>query len=97
MLTGYNRNFFRGIDINFMLKKTKLNTYLETLAALSPKGVLKRGYSIAYTFPGQELISKSGDVKPGELFILETGDGRFQAEKTKDISEDLSKTERKKE
>lgn len=97
VLTGYNRNLSRGIDINFMLKKTKLNTYLETLAALSPKGVLKRGYSIAYTFPGQELISKSGDVKPGELFILETGDGRFQAEKTKDISEDLSKTERKKE
>jgi len=95
VLIGFNQSLARGMDINFTFKQTKINTYLETLTALSPKGVLERGYSIAYTFPDHSLIRKSGDVESGGLFILETGDGRFQAEKTKDMTGKLSKLKRK--
>tara|TARA_B100000029_G_scaffold244467_1_gene241633 strand:- start:346 stop:1608 length:1263 start_codon:yes stop_codon:yes gene_type:complete len=96
-LSGYNKNLSRGIDINLKLKKTKINAFFETLTALSPRGVLERGYSIAYTFPVQKIISKSGDLKTGDLFILETGNGRFQAEKTKEMTKHSSIIERENE
>ena len=39
----------RRIQINFEMKKKQLISKTETLNVLSPKGVLKRGYSLAYT------------------------------------------------
>lgn len=89
-LTGYTQKLMRGMDVNLTVNQTQLNSMKETLTALSPKGVLERGFSIAYTYPGKSLIRRAKDVNKGELFVLETGDGNFQAEKKKDISGDYS-------
>ena len=84
-LTGYAKKLKRDMDIKMTLNQTQATAMCETLVALSPRGVLERGYSLAYTYPDNFLIRRAKDVKTGDSFILETGDGQFEAEKTKDI------------
>ena len=84
-LTGYAKKLKRDMDIKMTLNQTQATAMCETLVALSPRGVLERGYSLAYTYPDNILIRRAKDVKTGDSFILETGDGQFEAEKTKDI------------
>ena len=84
-LTGYAKKLKRDMDIKMALNQTQATAMCETLVALSPRGVLERGYSLAYTYPDNFLIRRAKDVKTGDSFILETGDGQFEAEKTKDI------------
>ena len=71
----------QGIDFKMTLNQTHATAMRETLIALSPRGVLKRGYSLAYTYPDRFLIRRAKDVKVGDSFVLETGDGQFEAEK----------------
>ena len=84
-LIGYAAKLKKGIDFKMILNQTHLTAVRETLVALSPRGVLKRGYSLAYKYPGRFLIHRAKDIKVGDSFVLETGDGQFKAEKTKDI------------
>ena len=84
-LTGYAKKLKRDMDIKMTLNQTQATAMCETLVALSPRGVLERGYSLAYTYPDNSLIRRAKDVKTGDSFILETGDGQFEAEKIKDI------------
>ena len=84
-LTGYAEKLKRSMDIKMTLNQTQATAMHETLVALSPRGVLDRGYSLAYTYPDRSLIRRAKDVKAGDSFVLETGDGQFEAEKTKDI------------
>ncbi len=84
-VTAYSQKIVRGMNVNFTVNQSQLIAMCETLAALSPKGVLERGYSIAYTFPDKTLIRRAKDVKTGGSFILETSKGKFEAEKTRDI------------
>ena len=84
-LTGYAKKLERDMDIKMTLNQTQATAMCETLVALSPRGVLERGYSLAYTYPDNSLIRRAKDVKTGDSFILETGNGQFEAEKTKDI------------
>ena len=84
-LTGYAKKLKRDMDIKMTLNQTQATAMCETLVALSPRGVLERGYSLAYTYPDNILIRRAKDVKTGDSFILETGDGQFESEKTKDI------------
>ncbi|MDP7036602.1 MAG: exodeoxyribonuclease VII large subunit, partial [Candidatus Marinimicrobia bacterium] len=83
-LKGYAAKLKQGIDFKMTLNQTHATAMRETLIALSPRGVLKRGYSLAYTYPDRFLIRRAKDVKVGDSFILETGDGQFEAEKIKD-------------
>ena len=67
------------------LRQIQLQSINETLLALSPKGILKRGYSLAYIPPENKLIRTAKDIGIGTTFILETGEGKFQGEKIKEI------------
>ncbi len=84
-LTGYTKNLKRGMDIKIKLNQTQVTAMHETMVALSPRGILERGYSLAYLYPDKSIIRRAKDVKAGDPFVLETGDGQFEAEKTKDI------------
>ncbi len=80
-LKEYAAKLKQGIDFKMTLNQTHATAMRETLIALSPRGVLKRGYSLAYTYPDRFLIRRAKDVKVGDSFVLETGDGQFEAEK----------------
>ncbi len=67
------------------LKQNQLQSINETLSALSPKGILNRGYSLAYVPPDNKLIRTAKDIGIGTTFILETGEGKFQGKKTNEI------------
>lgn len=52
----------------------------DQLEILNPQAVLERGYSIVYTSDGK-IIRSAKDVNVGEIFEVQTGDGRMIAEK----------------
>ena len=84
-LTRYTKNLKRGMEIKLKLNQSQVTAMHETMVALSPRGILERGYSLAYLYPDKSIIRRAKDVKAGDSFVLETGDGQFEAEKTKDI------------
>ena len=49
------------------------------LHALSPLGVLERGYSVARTTDGR-VLRKVEDFPPGRTFVLRVSDGSVSAE-----------------
>ena len=64
------------------LAKAKLKGFEKELTVLSPFDILHRGYSIGFT-PDGLIIRKADDLSEGDLFILKTGDGEFEAKKKK--------------
>ena len=84
-LKGYAAKLKQSMDFKMTLNQTHATAMCETLVALSPRGILKRGYSLAYTYPDKFLIRRTKDVKVGDSFVLETGDGQFKAEKIKNM------------
>lgn len=58
-------------------KKNNLSLKLESLKALNPKNVLKRGYSV--TMLGNKVIRSSSDVKEGDILRTILEDGEIKA------------------
>ncbi len=48
------------------------------LEALSPLGVLNRGYSITYKAAGRKLVRKFSEVAPGEKVMVQLADGLLE-------------------
>ncbi len=63
----------------------KLKPLTEKLAALNPKAVLERGYSVAYKVRNRTIIRTSADVDAGHEFELLTSKGSFIASKIRDL------------
>jgi len=70
---------------NQKLNELKLKPLLEKLAALNPKAILKRGYSVAFQLPSRNIIRTARDVKIDQEFEILTSKGSFSAKKIKDI------------
>lgn len=73
--------FVEGALIN---NKAKLSSLAGKLDALSPLGVLARGYSL--TLCGDKIIKKTENIRIGDTVTVKLSDGEFNAEIT-DIKE----------
>ena len=63
-----------------LLTKSNLEKNHQNLLSLSPKKILKRGYSIAFDEDGK-IIKTSDQIHQGDKFLLKTGNGSFYANK----------------
>ena len=76
-------------SINHLLSisKIKLTGFEKELSALNPSSILNRGYSILLNKDGL-IIRDGSEIKDGELFEAKIGEGRIEAEKTRDLPKD---------
>lgn len=59
--------------------RLRLSHFIDTVHALNPRAVLKRGYSIVYTIPDKNVVQSIKKTAPGEKIEIEVADGRFDA------------------
>ena len=64
------------------LQRTRLESFRQQLAALSPMGVMGRGYAVVSRQDGK-LVRSVKDVKAGDGLDIQVNDGRFGAEVSK--------------
>ncbi len=60
-----------------LLQREQVNTLISRLEALNPQAILKRGYAIIHK--GSALISRTGQVEPGDRLAITVADGDFAA------------------
>ena len=60
-------------------RRHRLGRLAAGLEALSPLGVLARGYSLTTQADGATLVRKAGDVRPGETIVTRLGSGRIES------------------
>jgi exodeoxyribonuclease VII large subunit len=65
------------IEKRIEFSKNKLDTLSRTLETLSPEGILKRGYSLAYTKDGT-VIRDATQLQEGDTFGVRVEKGRIQ-------------------
>ncbi|MBL7013947.1 MAG: exodeoxyribonuclease VII large subunit [Candidatus Marinimicrobia bacterium] len=79
---------FHQLDYAIQTKKMSLIIGVESiekhLISLNPTSVLHRGFSIATRKDGQ-IVRSNTDLESGDSFNIQTGDGRFEAEKKQNI------------
>lgn len=63
---------------SILQKQQKIEMFSTHLAALDPKAILKRGYSIVYN-SGGTVVTAAQKVKNGEQIEIQTAKGRFTA------------------
>ena len=56
----------------------KLNNFEQQLISLSPKEILKRGYSITYNEKGK-IIKSSKKLAGGDRLVTQLNDGKVQS------------------
>ena len=64
------------------LRQERLKGLEMRLTALSPGGVLGRGYAIVQRQETGDVVRKAGEVSPGDAIGVTVSDGRFEAEVT---------------
>lgn len=78
LITRLNLNMKHIININ----ENILNKYREKIITLSPKGVLKRGYSICFKIPERTIIKKTKQIKKNDNIDVMVSDGIISANVT---------------
>ena len=78
LITRLNLNMKHIININ----ENILNKYREKIITLSPKGVLKRGYSICFKIPERTIIKKIKQIKKNDNIDVMVSDGIISANVT---------------
>jgi exodeoxyribonuclease VII large subunit len=78
LITRLNLNIKHIININ----ENILNKYREKIITLSPKGVLKRGYSICFKIPERTIIKKTKQIKKNDNIDVMVSDGIISANVT---------------
>jgi len=73
-----NLNIKHIININ----ENILNKYKEKIIALSPRAILKRGYSICFKMPEKNIIKETKQVKKNNLLDIMVSDGIISANVT---------------
>jgi len=71
----------RSLDYRFKLQKAEVNALANQLKVLDPRQILERGYAIVTQTDGQ-VITKVGQVAPGQKLEVRVSDGKFSVEKT---------------
>lgn len=59
---------------------SNLDGLIQTLQAMNPKTILKRGFSIVYHLPDKKIIKTLEAVQPQDYLLIEVSDGLFDAE-----------------
>ncbi len=77
-LDGASDGLDRATDRRTEREKARLSEICAKLEAMSPLGVLARGY--ATVTKGGQTLTKSEDVTPGDLLTLRFSDGEIEAE-----------------
>lgn len=69
-------------EISDMLESRQktLESHKGRLRALGPGAVLKRGYSITLSLPGEKIVSRAGDVSEGSRIKIILARGELEAE-----------------
>ncbi len=60
-------------------KRAELRTRVAQLDALSPLAILGRGYAVAWKLPGETLVRRANQVKPGDTIRVRFGEGSAEA------------------
>ena len=68
-----------AMDRGMKLRSEALKLQMATLDALSPLGVLTRGYSITQTAEGR-VLRDAGNAKPGDKLKIRLERGKLDAE-----------------
>ncbi len=73
----------RGLVLRFRhyieLKEERFKLFSEKLEILSPLGVLNRGYSISFKFPGREILRDTRSIKKGDEIETRVSKGSFRS------------------
>ena len=85
-LQQLNNRFVNVIKIKKIRFNDQLKSLEKQLLNLNPGKVLERGYSIAID-KSNEIIRSSGQIPVGDLFWLNSSDGRLEAKKLSDDSD----------
>ena len=86
-LTELKHMLSSSINHLLSISKIKLTGFEKELSALNPSSILNRGYSILLNKDGL-IIRDGSELKDGELFEAKIGEGRIEAEKTRDLPKD---------
>ena len=86
-LTELKHMISSSINHLLSISKIKLTGFEKELSALNPSSILNRGYSILLNKDGL-IIRDGSELKDGELFEAKIGEGRIEAEKTRDLPKD---------
>ena len=70
----------RAIGPALARERLRLDALSGRLAALNPKAVLRRGYSITFLLPKREVVRSCGQVEPGDGLEIMVSDGSFEAQ-----------------
>lgn len=79
-LTELNDRIAQQITYILSLQLAKFEGLCKRLIASSPKSILNRGYSIAYTLPDEQIINSVKKMSLGKEFGLRMADGELVAE-----------------
>ncbi|MDO9549157.1 MAG: exodeoxyribonuclease VII large subunit [Candidatus Marinimicrobia bacterium] len=80
ILTELKKGLRNSVAHQIEQTRLRLNDYRSTIHALNPKEILKRGFSIVYTDPGNKVIRSVIEVAHGNKITVEVFDGRYKAE-----------------
>ncbi len=76
-IDDFERRLYNGIRAMASNRRGRVDRLTAQLTALSPARVLQRGYSMTRTYPGERIITNSGDVKPGTKIKTVLADGEL--------------------
>ena len=80
-LDSYIHHMIQSTLYGMNKSKSRIMGFKEILTVLSPQNILERGYSIATTIPGKEIIRSPNNLHEGDPFRVLTGQGYFSAVK----------------
>jgi exodeoxyribonuclease VII large subunit len=76
-----------GMRQSLRITAERLRAFIQRLEALSPLGVLSRGYSLSVTYPQGAVVKDAASLSPGERVKTMLGKGAFIS-KVEEISKD---------
>lgn len=78
IINKYNDNLFKLIRYYVSENRIRLSSAMSSLDALSPLAVLKRGYSIIRSLPGQQVVTRAQDVQNGAPLEVLLAEGKLK-------------------
>ncbi len=66
----------RGLGQRLLMARTRVKQQAARLEALSPLGVLGRGYSLTQKADNGQIVRDAGELSPGEVIVTRFGRGR---------------------
>ncbi|MEM5769054.1 MAG: exodeoxyribonuclease VII large subunit, partial [Bacillota bacterium] len=90
-----NLRLIRAFQTLTTARSHKFTKQAEKLAVLNPLAVLRRGYSIARSYPQRRIIKTIGAITPGEEIEVILADGtllcRVEATQREEVEDDREK------